>query len=397
MARHALLIATGRYTDQSFRRLRSPVQDVTRLAQVLRDPAIGCFDDVRVCVNEPEHRLRVAVEDILSDRLRDDLVLLYVSCHGVQDRRGRLYFATTDTRLDRLAATALAAAFVDEQLSNSMAGGRVLILDCCFSGSFARGLAVKTSANSPLAGTIGRGYFVLTATDAFEYAFEGESPRGIKPQLSVCTEAIILGLQSGLADRDGDGWVSAYDLYDYVYDIVKQAAKQTPTYFASNVEGKLLLARVPQATQHLTAHAAATQPVRAAVSIVRQLSPQVRWGVAVLMILLLTVITFVLKLPMSQSHHDSYAQVTSGPPILIDSLHDNSAGNHWGEGVNELGECQFTQGAFHVLPKAKGYHLCCTDDVSLRNFIVQVDMTIRSGDEGGIQFHENGNSGYFFM
>jgi chaperonin GroEL len=291
VARHALLIATGRYTDQLFRRLRSPVQDVKRLAEVLRDPAIGCFDNVRVCVDEPEHKLRVAVEDILSDRHRDDLILLYVSCHGVQDRRGRLYFATTNTRLDRLAATALSAAFVDEQLSNSIAGGRVLILDCCFSGSFAHGLAVKSSFSSPLAGKVGRGYFVLTATDAFEYAFEGESSRGIRPRLSICTEAIVAGLQSGLADRDGDGWVSAHDLYEHVYDVVKQAAMQTPTYFASNVEGRLLLARVPQTAQPSTAHGVVTPPVQGKVAAAGtgwRLSLPARWRVAVLAILLLS-------------------------------------------------------------------------------------------------------------
>jgi hypothetical protein len=400
MARHALLIATGRYTDQSFRRLRSSAQDVKRLAEILRDPAIGYFDDVRMCVDQPENELRVAVEEILSDRLRDDLVLIYLSCHGVQDRHGRLYFATTNTRLDRLAATALAATFVDEQLSHSMAGGRVLILDCCFSGSFARGLTVKSSVSRPLAGKIGRGYFVLTATDAFEYAFEGESPRGIKLQLSVFTEAIIAGLESGLADRDGDGWVSAHDLYDYVYGVVKQTATQTPTYFASNVEGELLLARVPQTAQPSTAHKAGIPPVqgtRATTRAARRLSLRARWRVAVLAILLLATMGLVAISPTSQSPTDSYARVTSGEPILNDSLHDNSAGNHWYEGRGKFGECKFGEGAYHALPAGRGYHVCCGADGGLENLAVQVEMTIDSGDEGGIKFRDNGNrAGYFF-
>lgn len=400
MARHALLIATGRYTDQSFRRLRSPAQDVKRLAEILRDPAIGCFDDVRVSVDQPEHELRVAVEEILSDRLRDDLVLIYLSCHGVQDRHGRLYFATTNTRLDRLAATALAAAFVDEQLSHSMAGGRVLILDCCFSGSFARGLAVKSSVSSPLAGKIGRGYFVLTATDAFEYAFEGESPRGVKPQRSAFTEVIIDGLDSGLADRDGDGWVSAHDLYDYVYGVVKQTTTQTPTYFATNVEGRLLLARVPQTAQPTSAHDAGTPPVqgtRATTSAARRLSLRARWCVAVPAILLFAAMGLVATLPASPSPTDSYARATSGEQILNDSLHDNGAGNHWTEGRGKYGECKFSEGAYHALPAGRGYHVCCRADVSLENLAIQVEMTIGSGDEGGIKFRGNGNrTGYFF-
>jgi chaperonin GroEL len=110
MGRHALLIATGRYTDQSLQRLRSPAQDVKRLAEILRNPSLGGFDGVKVCIDRREHELRLAIENILSDRTRDDLVLLYLSCHGVQDRRGRLYFAATNTRLNRLAATALGSA-----------------------------------------------------------------------------------------------------------------------------------------------------------------------------------------------------------------------------------------------------------------------------------------------
>jgi YVTN family beta-propeller protein len=295
MSRHALLIAAGRYTDQSLQRLRSPAQDVKRLAEILRNPNLGGFDDVKVSIDQREHELRLAIENILSDRLRDDLVLLYLSCHGVQDRRGRLYFAATNTRLNRLAATALGSAFVDEQLSNSVAGGRVLILDCCFSGSFARGLAVKSSVGSPLADKIGRGCFVLTATDAFEYAFEGESPRGVKPRLSVCTEAIIAGLDSGLADRDGDGWVSTQDLYDYVYDVMKQKATQTPTYFASNVEGRLLLARVPTARSS-TGRDATAPPVREAPA-TRKGRSITFWTIlgsaATVLSLLVTILTFL--------------------------------------------------------------------------------------------------------
>src|SRR5690349_4025003 len=167
-----------------------------------------------------------------------------MSCHGIQDRRGRLHFAASNTRRDRLAGTAVEAAFVNAQFENSFAGGRVVMLDCCFSGSFASGFVGKSALGSPLAGEVGRGYVVLTATDAFEYAFEGRNLTLNEPQPSLFTDAIARGLTVPEADRDRDGWISTTDLYDYVYSDVARRAEQKPGYFAIGVEGKILLSRV---------------------------------------------------------------------------------------------------------------------------------------------------------
>ncbi|HEX6676368.1 MAG TPA: hypothetical protein VF486_15240, partial [Actinomycetes bacterium] len=42
-----------------------------------------------------------------ADRLGDDLLLAQFSCHGVKDDSGQLYFATADTELANLDATAV--------------------------------------------------------------------------------------------------------------------------------------------------------------------------------------------------------------------------------------------------------------------------------------------------
>ena len=81
----------------------------------------------------------VAIEEMLTERERDDLVLVYFSCHGVVDPQRRLYFATTNTRQSRPAGTAVSRTFVNEQLEGCVASAKVLILDCCFSGAFAEG------------------------------------------------------------------------------------------------------------------------------------------------------------------------------------------------------------------------------------------------------------------
>ena len=172
--RLALVVATGSYSDPGLRRLRAPAQDAADLAQVLADPGIGSFT-VTTVIDQPAQQIRLAVEDFLVDRGTGDLLLVYLSCHGQLDDRRRLYLAATDTRLDRLGATGVEAAWVLDQLEHCRARRQVLILDCCFSGAFAHG--AKGEADLGLRDRLlgqGRGRVVLTASTATEYSFEGE-------------------------------------------------------------------------------------------------------------------------------------------------------------------------------------------------------------------------------
>lgn len=67
------------------------------------------------------------------------------------------------------------------------------------------------------------------------------------------TKAVVEGLRSGAADRDGDGWISAEDLFAYVTSTVAGKGPQTPTSFSSGVQGKILLARAGQPQEHTDA------------------------------------------------------------------------------------------------------------------------------------------------
>src|SRR5262249_33320133 len=95
-ARLAVVGATPRSADPGLRQLRAPARDAADLGDVLADPGIGGFTTTRV-VDRPEYEVRRAIDGILAGRGADDLVLVYLSCHGVLDARGRLYFAAADT------------------------------------------------------------------------------------------------------------------------------------------------------------------------------------------------------------------------------------------------------------------------------------------------------------
>jgi hypothetical protein len=88
----------------------------------------------------------------------------------------------------------------------------------------------------------GRGRAVLTASNALEYAWEGEDLTGMGSP-SIFTAAVVQALRTGEAERDGDGLISVDELYDYVFERVREETpRQTPSKW-SNVEGKLVIAR----------------------------------------------------------------------------------------------------------------------------------------------------------
>ena len=257
-SRSALVVGAASYTDPELRGLRAPATDARHLATLLADPAVGGFE-VTTVLDPTAQELRIALVDFLAARRPDDLVVLYLSCHGLTDLRRRLYFAAVDTVRSRLAATGVESAWVIDQLEECRARSQIVILDCCFSGAFARG--AKGDDDLALEERLlpsGRGRAVLTASNAREYSYEGGTegrPEALttEPAGSVFTTALLAGLRSGAADADGDGHVTVDEAYDYAYDLVRaQGAAQTPQRWLHGGEGKIVLARSP-AGRHVNA------------------------------------------------------------------------------------------------------------------------------------------------
>ena len=121
--RLALVVATQTYIDPSLRQLRAPARDVEDLSELLGEPDVGAFEVVTV-IDRAAHEIRLAIEDFLVDRRTDDLLLIYLTCHGLVDIRRRLFFAAADTRKDRLAATGVEAQWLLQQSTTAALGGR---------------------------------------------------------------------------------------------------------------------------------------------------------------------------------------------------------------------------------------------------------------------------------
>jgi uncharacterized caspase-like protein len=140
------------------------------------------------------------------------------------------------------------AEFVTNSMNNSRSQRQLLILDCCNSGAFAHGSksAVGVGKSMGIATAFegsGFGRIVLTATDATQYAWEGDKVIG-NTQKSVFTHFLIEGLK-GDADLDGDGRIDVDELYDYTYEqVVRRTPKQTPGKWSYRQQGDIIPARI---------------------------------------------------------------------------------------------------------------------------------------------------------
>jgi Tol biopolymer transport system component len=246
--RLALIIGNSIFRDPTLARLLTPDADVGALADVLLDPEIGAFDDVKLVVNMAASSIRRSISEFFANKTRDDLLLLYFSGHGVLDEYGRLYLATKETENTYLRGTAIPTSFITDEMDHSRSRRQVLILDCCHSGAFARGSKGATGASVGTAAAFeGRGYgrVVLTASDATQYAWEGDRVIG-EAKNSVFTHHLVDGLQTGQADADGDGKITVDELYDYVYkQVVTQSSKQTPGKWSYREQGEIVIAQTP--------------------------------------------------------------------------------------------------------------------------------------------------------
>lgn len=253
--RLALIVATDTYEDPALSQLVSPAQDADALSGVLGDPGIGDFE-VRTLHNPSSYEVCQEVETLLRDRSPADLVLLHFSCHGIKDDNGELYLAAANTRTSLLASTAVDSSLIDRLIQRTRARRVVLLLDCCYGGAFERGLRSRSTATVGVAEQFaavtasppGQGRVVITASDAMEYAFEGTDVTQLSQSgPSLFTGALVEGLATGEADRDRDGEVSLGELYDYVYDHVRQRApSQTPKKWEFGLQGDVHIARNPR-------------------------------------------------------------------------------------------------------------------------------------------------------
>ncbi|OUC15000.1 MAG: hypothetical protein B0A82_09200 [Alkalinema sp. CACIAM 70d] len=247
MGKYALLIGVDTY-GAGLQPLPAASKDVEALREVLLDPQMGGFDEVKPLINPTQLKMAKEIQLWFQDRQPEDLILLFFSGHGLKNNFLNLYFAATDTEKKLVEATATSAKFIHDCIQGCKSKHQVIILDCCFSGAFGN-LVPKDDGEISLKEQLGaEGRVVLTSTNAVNFAFAPE-----QTNLSIYTQYLVEGIATGAADEDGDGFITVHELHCYAGRKVKEASPaMSPTLITLKDEGfQIRLAKSLQADPKL--------------------------------------------------------------------------------------------------------------------------------------------------
>ena len=238
IGRHALLIGNDRYIDSAFPNLKKSVRNVEFLAQALQNPDIGNFK-IKTVINQGFDNTRREIAQFYRERERNDLLLIYLTGHGIREGRDNLYFAVKDTESNALDITAISSRFIANQIDKSASKRHIILLDCCYSGAFSQGLQ----------GAKGATVVMLTASDATEFAWEDDKKNDY--QNSIFTHYLIDGLVTGEADSNKNGTINIDELYDYLFTKMKDS-KQNPLklFPFGRQEGEIIIAKSKSSRHH---------------------------------------------------------------------------------------------------------------------------------------------------
>ncbi|MGN2638614.1 caspase, EACC1-associated type [Nocardia takedensis] len=128
----AVLIGVSRYVHPDLSDIPAAAANLHDLQQALTISPNSIFDVEHCTVFQDPSDIGDAVHRGARDA--ENVLLVYFSGHGLLDSAGRLHLATRCSDPENARWTAVAFTKVREEILDSRASTRVLILDCCFSG-----------------------------------------------------------------------------------------------------------------------------------------------------------------------------------------------------------------------------------------------------------------------
>ncbi|QSV54324.1 MAG: SUMF1/EgtB/PvdO family nonheme iron enzyme [Dolichospermum sp. UKL201] len=237
----ALLIGVSEY-GAGIPPLSSALNDVEAMERVLQNPNLGNFAQVERLLNPDSVAMRIAIQKLFKNAGKEDLLLFFFSGHGITNDDNHLYLATRNTAKDDFEATAVDANFIQTQSKSCYSKRQVLILDACYSGAFANGWHTKSIGVDIKKQLGAEGRVVLTSSGATQTSFAQEGAT-----LSLYTQYLVEGIETGAADTDNDGNIHVQELHTYAKSKV-QAVKpnMTPDIILDKEGYNILLAYAPR-------------------------------------------------------------------------------------------------------------------------------------------------------
>lgn len=246
----AVVIGINRYSSNGIHDLKTAVDDAIAIADLLEiEYAYKKTDIIRLLDGEAT---LIGLKNLLSDTIPNQLkptdsdrLIFYYAGHGIprNSKDGPAgYLVPQDADLNN-ADSFLPMQYVYEQLSQLACHHLLVILDCCFAGTFQWAGSRKLI---PILETVRREHYdrfirfpawqVITSSahdqEAMDVALDNvvlaEDKRGTVTNSSHSPFALALieGLQDNRADLIPDGVVTAHELYLYLEQRVSELSKQ---------------------------------------------------------------------------------------------------------------------------------------------------------------------------
>ncbi|MBI3636098.1 MAG: caspase family protein [Candidatus Rokubacteria bacterium] len=233
--RHAIVIGVENY-PQGQEGAPPPLSFAARDARAIASALGGASGagTITLLVNEQATRDGVvnALRALRGTVKDEDSVVVFFSGHGSvgvgPDARGHYFLVPRDGRLTDLAGTALMDVALEGEIGQLPARQIVVILDTCYSGGgggVIRARGVTNTAAGSVAPTrslieASAGRVVISAARPDQVAFEDDQ-RGA----GVFTSFLLEGL-AGPADLNGDGVISALELFQFVSPKVREYSRR---------------------------------------------------------------------------------------------------------------------------------------------------------------------------
>jgi tetratricopeptide (TPR) repeat protein len=252
-SRHGLVVGVERYRDSRLN-LRCARADAQAIYDLMIDTECGLFpkENVKLLLDEEATTNNIwrSLAGLRKAAAPTDMVWIFFAGHAAPEGSS-VFWVSHDADIDDLYSTALDRERIDKALSDIHASRVIMMLDCCHAAATAVQKNPTRSVLTPeqLFSTYkGEGRITLASSDGKEKSVElGDQGHG------AFTFFLKQGLR-GEADSDGDGVVTANELWDYLRNKVTEASLkagnfQTPVLLGQMTHD-LALTLNPMATQH---------------------------------------------------------------------------------------------------------------------------------------------------
>jgi WD40 repeat protein/uncharacterized caspase-like protein len=262
---YVIAVGVSSYVDRGLRPLPYAAKDAEDVVAFFRQttPPESLVAPDPIVNSAATHKRIAELEATLAQAGVDDTVIMFVAGHGLLDERFDYYFAPHDTQLGRLDKSALSFDAMSSLLEKAGARQKLLLVDTCHAGEIDYSASprqpreARTSSSQsavqrrPLTSfelmhelfadlRKGSGTETIGASGGAEMARERADQKN-----GVFTSALLEGLK-GAADRNGDTFVTLWELRDYVGEAVVRATNgaQRPTGRGESVASDFVVVRV---------------------------------------------------------------------------------------------------------------------------------------------------------